>query len=377
MAEGIDNKKSLFSAGKRLHHFFTKSAYILILTEGAFFFLSFLCNSFLSRTIKVRSKMIRCKDAFLFSYACCMLSLLVGCGPRQSTPGQANQITGMVKVDGSSTVYPITEAVAEELRAVHPGIQVTVGISGTGGGMKKFTAGEIDICDASRAIKKKEADKCASQGVGFVELEVAYDGLAVVVNPENDWCDCLTVEQLRELWRPESAVKKWSDLNPEWPQEEIRLYGPGTDSGTFDYFTKAIVGEEKASRADYTASEDDNVLVTGVMNSRYALGYFGYAYYSENKDKLKLLAVDGGDGCVKPSMETVRGLTYKPLSRPLYIYVRSASLKEVAVRNFVDFYLKSADQLAVEVGYVPVSEQASAKNQQALNEALSKTEATP
>ena len=321
--------------------------------------------------------MIRGKSAVLL---CCTFFLPVmfsGCGPKQSATGGSNQVTGSVKIDGSSTVYPITEAVAEELRAVHPGIQVTVGISGTGGGMKKFTAGEIDICDASRAIKKKEADKCAAQGVEFVELEVAYDGLAVVTNPENDWCDCLTVEQLRELWRPESAVKKWSDLNPTWPPEEIRLYGPGTDSGTFDYFTKAIVGEEKASRADYTASEDDNVLVTGVMNSRYALGYFGYAYYSENKDKLKLLAVDGGDGCVKPSMETVRGLTYRPLSRPLYIYVRSASLKEDAVRDFVDFYLKSADQLAVEVGYVPVSEQASTKNQQALAEALSKTEATP
>ena len=195
-----------------------------------------------------------------------------------------------------------------------------------------------------------------------------------MINPGNDWCDCLTVEQLRELWRPESAVKKWSDLNPDWPQEEIRLYGPGTDSGTFDYFTKVIVGEEKASRADYTASEDDNVLVTGVMNSRYALGYFGYAYYAENKDKLKLLAVDGGDGCKKPSMETVRSLSYKPLSRPLFIYVRTESLKQPAVRDFVEFYLKTTDQLATEVGYVPVSDQAAAKNQKRLDEALSAKE---
>lgn len=321
--------------------------------------------------------MIRCNGAVLFSCVCLMLATLGGCGSRQSIPGDANQVTGTVKVDGSSTVYPITEAVAEELRSVHPDIQVTVGISGTGGGMKKFTAGEIDICDASRAIKQKEADKCAAKGVEFIELEVAYDGLAVVINPENDWCDCLTVEQLRELWRPESAVKKWSDLNPAWPQEEIRLYGPGTDSGTFDYFTKAIVGEEKASRADYTASEDDNVLVTGVMNSRYALGYFGYAYYSENKDKLKLLAVNGGDGCTKPSMETVRSLTYKPLSRPLFIYVRTESLEQPAVINFVKFYLKTADQLATEVGYVPVSDQAAEKNQRILSEALSAREGTP
>ena len=321
--------------------------------------------------------MIRCNGAVLFSCVCLMLAALGGCGSRQSIPGDANQVTGTVKVDGSSTVYPITEAVAEELRSVHPDIQVTVGISGTGGGMKKFTAGEIDICDASREIKQKEADKCAAKGVKFIELEVAYDGLAVVINTENDWCDCLTVEQLRELWRPESAVKKWSDLNPAWPQEEIRLYGPGTDSGTFDYFTKAIVGEEKASRADYTASEDDNVLVTGVMNSRYALGYFGYAYYSENKDKLKLLAVDGGDGCTKPSMETVRSLTYKPLSRPLFIYVRTESLEQPAVINFVKFYLKTADQLATEVGYVPVSDQAAEKNQQILSEALSTREGTP
>ena len=311
----------------------------------------------------------------LVSCVSLLAAILSGCTQSASNgSGTSAQVSGSVKVDGSSTVYPITEAVAEELRSVHPDIQVTVGISGTGGGMKKFTAGEIDICDASRAIKQKEADKCAAKGVKFIELEVAYDGLAVVINPGNDWCDCLTVEQLRELWRPESAVKKWSDLNPDWPQEEIRLYGPGTDSGTFDYFTKVIVGEEKACRADYTASEDDNVLVTGVMNDRYALGYFGYAYYSENEDKLKLLGVNGGDGCKKPSMETVRSLSYKPLSRPLFIYVRTESLKQPAVRDFVKFYLKTADQLATEVGYVPVSDQAAAKKQKRLDEALSAKE---
>jgi len=317
---------------------------------------------------------IKCEVLVVVSGAIMLLATLAGCSSSHSAGGGAGtstKATGAVKVDGSSTVYPITEAVAEELRAVHPHIQVTVGISGTGGGMKKFAAGEIDICDASRAIKQKEADKCAAKGVEFIELEVAYDGLAVVINPQNDWCDCLTVEQLRELWRPESAVKKWSDLNPDWPQEEIRLYGPGTDSGTFDYFTKAVVGEEKACRADYTASEDDNVLVTGVINSRYALGYFGYAYYSENKGKLKLLGVDGGSGCVKPSVETVRSLTYKPLSRPLFIYVSTESLKQPAVRDFVKFYLETADQLATEVGYVPVSDQAAEKNQQLFQKAAS------
>ena len=321
--------------------------------------------------------MIRGNCTVLFCFVCFTAAMFSGCGPKQSATGTAGQVTGSVKVDGSSTVYPVTEAVAEELRTVHPGIQVTVGISGTGGGMKKFTAGEIDICNASRAIKQLEADKCAAQGVEFIELEVAYDGLAIVIKPENDWCDCLTVEQLRELWRPESAVKKWSDLNPAWPAEEIRLYGPGTDSGTFDYFTKAIVGEEKASRADYTASEDDNVLVTGVMNSRYALGYFGYAYYAENKDKLKLLAVDGGDGCIKPSMETVRSMSYKPLSRPLFIYVRTDSLQQPAARDFVKFYMQSADQLAGEVGYVPVSQQAAEINQKRLAAALGVKEDKP
>ena len=321
--------------------------------------------------------MIRGNCTVLFCFVCFTAAMFSGCGPKQSATGTAGQVTGSVKVDGSSTVYPVTEAVAEELRTVHPGIQVTVGISGTGGGMKKFTAGEIDICNASRAIKQLEADKCAAQGVEFIELEVAYDGLAIVINPENDWCDCLTVEQLRELWRPESAVKKWSDLNPAWPAEEIRLYGPGTDSGTFDYFTKAIVGEEKASRADYTASEDDNVLVTGVMNSRYALGYFGYAYYAENKDKLKLLAVDGGDGCIKPSMETVRSMSYKPLSRPLFIYVRTDSLQQPATRDFVKFYMQSADQLAGEVGYVPVSQQAAEINQKRLAAAIGVKEDKP
>lgn len=197
----------------------------------------------------------------------------------------------------------------------------------------------------------------------YIQLEVAFDGLAVVLNPENDWCESMTVAQLKELWRPESAVKKWSDLNPEWPAEEIKLYGPGTDSGTFDYFTHAIVGEEGASRADYTRSEDDNVLVTGVQEDRYALGYFGYAYYAENKDKLKLLGVDGGNGPVQPTEATVRDGSYAPLSRPLYIYVRTSELQRPDVREFVRFYLDHAAKLASDVGYVPVSADVVKKNE--------------
>ena len=286
-----------------------------------------------------------------------LLAALTGCGQPTATN---------VVVDGSSTVYPITEAVAEEFRKEQPEIRVTVGFSGTGGGMKKFIAGDIDICDASRAIKDTEKQSCADANVEYVELEVAFDGLAVVVNPENDWCDVLTVDQLKELWRPESALKKWSDLNPEWPDEEIKLYGPGTDSGTFDYFTEAIVGEGGASRADYTASEDDNVLVTGVQEDRFALGYFGFAYYSENQGKLKLLGIDNGGGPVQPNEITVRDGTYAPLSRPLYLYVRRSAMERPEVADFVRFYLDNVTSLAQEVGYVSISDEAAAKNEQAL-----------
>lgn len=280
------------------------------------------------------------------------LGSLSGCGEKPTS----------IKIDGSSTVYPITEAVAEEYRSEQPGVRVTVGFSGTGGGMKKFIAGEIDICGASRPIKDIEKEACQAAGVEYLQLEVAFDGLAVVMNPENDWCSTMTVDRLKELWRPESAVKNWSDLNPEWPEREIKLYGPGTDSGTFDSFTKSIVGEEGASRADYTASEDDNVLVTGVQEDKYALGYFGFAYYAENKDKLKLLGVDDGNGPVRPSEETVRDGSYSPLSRPLYLYVRKSSVAKPEVRKFIRFYLDNAAQLSKEVGYVPVSDEAAKKN---------------
>ena len=276
-----------------------------------------------------------------------------------------------VRADGSSTVYPITEAVAEEFRNEHPDVRSVIGFSGTGGGFKKLAADEIDICDASRPIKEEERAACDAHGVKFIELEIAFDGLSVVVNPENDWCECLTVEQLKAIWQPESAISKWSDLNPEWPDEKIELFGPGTDSGTFDYFTEAIVGTAKSSRADYTPSEDDNMLVTGVEGSKYALGYFGYAYYAENKDRLKLLGVDPGDGnCVQPSLETVRANTYKPLSRPLYIYVNQASLTKPEIVEFIRYYLDTVGLVVEQVGYVRLPDETLANSKKTFDEAL-------
>lgn len=303
--------------------------------------------------------MNRVRPELLLSFSLSLVSV-VGC----IDGGPDNAADSSIAIDGSSTVYPITEAVAEEYRAVAPDVRVTVQVSGTGGGMKEFVAGGIDICNASRAMKEVEEKACEDGGVEYIRLEVAFDGLAVVLNPKNDWCDSLTVDQLKELWRPESAVQKWSDLNPEWPDEEISLYGPGTDSGTFDSFTKAIVGEEGASRADYAASEDDNVLVSGVQEDPYALAYFGYAYYAENQDKLKLMGVDDGNGAVQPSEKTVRDGSYSPLSRPLYLYVRKSSLARDEVKKFVRFYLDQAAELCREVGYVPVSDEATQNNDQ-------------
>ncbi len=306
-----------------------------------------------------------------FAVLTASMAALAGCNANSSTNGGSSGGGGgdnaTIEIDGSSTVYPITEAVAEEFRNESSDIHVVVGFSGTGGGMKKFISGDIAICDASRGIKASEQQSCDEAGIKFIQLEVAFDGLAVVLNPQNDWCESLTVAQLKELWRPESAVKKWSDLNPDWPEEEIKLYGPGTDSGTFDYFTEAIVGAEGASRADYTRSEDDNVLVTGVQEDRYALGYFGFAYYAENKDKLKLLGVDNGNGPVQPSESTVRDGSYAPLSRPLYIYVRTSALQQPEVKKFVRFYLDNAGKLATEVGYVAISADAEKKNEAAMS----------
>lgn len=261
-----------------------------------------------------------------------------------------------VKVDGSSTVFPITEAVAEEFGKSGGG-KVIVGISGTGGGFKRFCRGETDISDASRPIKQKEIDACREGGVQYVELPVAYDGLAVVINPQNTWVDYLTVEELKKIWEPgaQGVVTMWSQIRGDFPAREIQLFGPGTDSGTFDYFTEVVNGKSGSSRGDYTASEDDNVLVEGVASSPGGLGYFGLAYYEENADRVKVVPVKGKGSAVVPSRDTVINGTYAPLSRPLFIYVNKDSLKsKPLVAKFVRYYLENAAVLSEEVGYVPL-----------------------
>jgi len=285
-----------------------------------------------------------------------------GCTSGAKTAGTGDGLSGAVKVDGSSTVYPITEAVAEEFIRENPRVQVTVGISGTGGGFKKFCQGETDINDASRPIKDREVEVCTENGVDFIELKIAFDGLSVLINPDNDFVDYLTIEELNKIWAPESTVKYWDDVRPGWPHEEMVLFGPDTDSGTFDYFTGVVNGEEGASRSDYTASADDNVLVQGIAGERYSLGYFGYAYYIENRDKLKAAPIDGGRGAVAPSKETILSGEYAPLSRPLFIYVNRQSLEKPQVRAFVEYYLTKSDELIEEVGYVRADEGTKAEN---------------
>tara|TARA_S200000501_G_scaffold378268_1_gene440064 strand:+ start:3209 stop:4198 length:990 start_codon:yes stop_codon:yes gene_type:complete len=275
--------------------------------------------------------------------------MFFGCGKSdKSTTG----LSGTVKVDGSSTVFPITEAVAEEFGKVHPKVRVTVGISGTGGGFKKFVTGETDINDASRLIKSSEKEKAKLNSIEYIELPVAYDGLSVVVNKENDFLDYLTVEELNAIWKAETNIKTWKDLRPDLPDEEIKLYGPGTDSGTFDYFKEAIIGKKNNIRADFTKSEDDNVLVQGVAGSKYAMAFFGYAYYAENKEKLKFVPIDGGNGPVKPTPETINDGSYTPLSRAIFIYVNPESSKKKEVDEFVKFYLDNTNTLSAEVGYI-------------------------
>ncbi len=270
--------------------------------------------------------------------------------------------TNSVSVDGSSTVFPLTEAVAEEFMKDTQGARVNVGVSGTGGGFSKFLRGETAINDASRPISPEEIEKAESNGIEYIELPVAYDGLAVVVHPQNDWVDCLTAGELEQLWRPNSSIDRWSQLRDDFPDRPIDLYGPGTASGTYDYFTEAIMGESGASRSDFTASEDDNVLVQGIKGTETALGYFGLAYYENNAQDLKALGVDpdardSGDSCVTPSARTVQDGTYRPLSRPLFIYVNPAKITPT-VEQFVEFYLQNAGELASDVGYVAMPDDA-------------------
>jgi phosphate transport system substrate-binding protein len=265
-------------------------------------------------------------------------------------------LSGAVVIDGSSTVFPVAEAVAEEFQIANQSVRITVGVSGTGGGFERFCGGETDISNASRPIDDDEREECAANGIEFNEVPVAWDGLSVIVNPANDFVECLTVQELRRIWQPSSSVQTWRDVRASWPAEAIRLYGPGTDSGTFDYFTETINGESGASRPDFQASEDDNILVQGVAGDRYALGYFGYAYYSENADRLKLVAVDGGSGCVLPTDETIEDGTYAPLARPLFMYVNHAALLRPEVRAYVDFLLTEAPAIVPSTGYHALSD---------------------
>ena len=267
----------------------------------------------------------------------------------------------IIQIDGSSTVFPITEAVAEEFQKAKKGkVKVTVGIAGTGGGFKKFCRGEIDISDASRPILKQEMEACKASGIEFFELPIAYDALTVIVNPKNEWVTALTVPDLKKMWEPsaQGKVTNWNQVRSEWPNAPLKLFGPGADSGTFDYFTEAIVGKAKSSRGDFTASEDDNVLVQGVANDRNALGYFGFAYYVENQKKLKGVPIDGGKGPVAPSAKTVEDGTYQPLSRPIFIYVSKKAMDKPEVNEFVEFYLKNAPTLVKQVKYVALPQSA-------------------
>ena len=267
------------------------------------------------------------------------------------------ELSGQVKVDGSSTVFPLTSAASELYAEEQPKVKVPVGESGTGGGFEKFCNGETDISDASRPIKDEEKTACEGKGIKFAELIVANDALSVVVNKENSFVECLTVDQLKKIWEPKSKVKTWKDVDPKFPADPIKLFGPGTDSGTFDYFTKEINGEEGASRTDYSPSEDDNILVQGVAGDKGGLGYFGFTYYEENKDKLKAVKVDGGEGCVEPSVDNAQSGKYKPLSRPLYVYVSDKALEREEVKDFVNFYIENIDEVVKEAKFVPLTDE--------------------
>lgn len=307
---------------------------------------------FLMQVVCARGLLAICLFATLVFVACSSDD------PTAKTSGSdSGTLSGEIVIDGSSTVYPLTVAAAEDFRKENPRVQIPVGVSGTGGGFKKFTAGETVISDASRPIKDSERELADRNGVDFIELTVAYDGLSVLINPDNDWASCLTTDQLSEVWKPDSEVSNWNQINPSFPDREIVLYGPDADSGTFDYFTEEINGDTGVIRHDFFPAVDDNVLVQGIAGDRGALGYFGYAYYVANADKLKLVAVDGGDGCVEPNEETINNGSYSPLGRPLYVYVNAASLQREEVRAFIDFFLENAADLAASVGYVGLPQQ--------------------
>lgn len=306
-----------------------------------------------------------CKRFFIFSiFLLSVLMILSACGPEHLDQSnlidyggaEVGSLEGHIIIDGSSTVFPIIEAVTEEYTMYQPSVRVSVGVSGTGGGFERFVSGETDMNNASRAIEESEVLSLEEAGIDFTELEIAYDGLSIAVNPDNDWVDYLTIDELKRMWVEDGTVKKWSDIRPEWPDEEIKFYSPGADSGTYDYFDEVILeGEQIVKKA--TLSEDDNVLVTGVNGDKNAIGYFGYAYYMENRDKLKIVPIDGGNGPVEPTKETIINGTYTPLSRSLYVYINNNSLQREEVYDYLKFMLHVVGDLAEEVGYVGLPEE--------------------
>jgi phosphate transport system substrate-binding protein len=296
-----------------------------------------------------------------------LLALLAACGGGRgddeaggettTAAGGSSDLSGRIQADGSSTVGPFTTAAAERFQNQNPDVQITVGVSGTGGGFERFCRGETDLSNASRAIKDDEIPLCEQNGVEYVEFQVANDALTVVVNPENDWATCLTVEQLNKVWEPGSKVNNWNQVDPSFPDQRLKLFGAGTDSGTFDYFTGEINGEEGASRSDYSATEDDNVTVQGVSGDKGALGYFGFSYFEENQDSLKALEIDGGDGCIAASVENAQNGTYKPLARPLYVYAKTESFSRPEVAAFVKFVIDNETEIAEAAKFVPLTDE--------------------
>jgi phosphate transport system substrate-binding protein len=290
-----------------------------------------------------------------------VLVFTAACGQEDTTSGtgsetESKQLSGEINIDGSSTVYPIMEAIAEEYLAVQPDVKVSVGLSGTGGGFKAFIAGETDMSNASRPIKDEEAAQLEEKGIDFTEIKLAFDGLSVVVNKDNTWVDHLTVDELKKIWIEDGTVKKWSDIRADWPAEDIKFYSPGTDSGTFDYFNEVILEDQPIAQSA-TLSEDDNVLVQGVTGDKNSIGYFGYAYYLENKDNLKVVPIDGGNGPVEPNNETIESGEYAPLSRPLFTYVKNESVKKEEVYDYTKFLIENAAELSEDVGYVRLPEE--------------------
>ncbi len=310
--------------------------------------------------------MTRTRTAALAALAISSALVLAACGGGSSSDSSASgdsNLSGAVRIDGSSTVYPLTALAAEDFMAANPGVQVTVAASGTGGGFEKFCRGETDANDASRPIKDEEAAACTEAGIEYAELQVAVDALTVVVNKENTWATCLTVEELNKIWAPESTVKNWNEVRADFPDVALELFGAGTDSGTFDYFTDVINGEEGASRTDYTPTEDDNVTVQGVSGSAGGLGYFGFTYYEENADKLTAVEIDSGAGCVAPSVENAQNGTYTPLSRPLFIYPSKQALAQPQVKAFFDYYIANDAVIAADALFIPLNEEQKAKLQ--------------